>query len=129
MDTKVVEEAAVDGQGDGDRAAAGDLVLDGVDVVGVYRVPAGGCEVTRFSEDCVIGLRPTVGCLTIMGKDVELRVPLPLEKVKRGVIGQSLVLTAVELVPDEATGEPRALITMSFPVGHLLDSGEGLTDT
>ncbi len=128
MDTEVVEEAAVDGECDGDGPAAGDLVLDSVDVVGADGMPAGYGELLRFSQRCGIGLRPTVGRLTIMGKDVELCVPFSMKEIEGSVIGEALVLTTVELVPDEAAGKSRVLVRVTLTIGNFLDSGECLTD-
>jgi len=127
-DTKGLEEGLVDGEGDGDGPAVGDLKLDRVDIVRTDRVPRAGRVLFRLMQYCPIGLNPTVGRLAIMGEDVELRIPFPLEEIKGGVIGDALVDTTVELVPDEATGEGRLLVRMSFPVGDLLDGREGLTD-
>lgn len=121
VDTKGLEEGLVDGEGDGDGPPLEDLILDRVDVVGADGVPAGGSELFRFLEHCSIWLNPAIGRLTIVGEDVELRIPFPLEEIKGGVIGQALVETTVELVPDEATGEARMLVRVSFLVGDLLD--------
>lgn len=128
VDTEGLEEGLIDGQGDGDGTAARDLVLDGVDVVGADRVPAGGRELLSLVEDGTVWLRPAIGRLTVMGEDVELRVPVPLKEIEGGVIGEACVFTTVELVPDEAAGEPWVLVRVRFPVGDLLDGGEGLTD-
>jgi len=127
-DTEGLEEGLINGQGDGDRAAAGDLVLDGVDVVGADGVPAGGRVLTRLAEYCTVWLRPQIGCLTVMGEDMQLRVPFPLKETEGGVIREALVVAAVELVPDEAGGEARVLVRVSFPVGDLLDGSQRLTD-
>ena len=127
-DTKGLEEGLVDGEGDGDGPAVGDLKLDRVDVIRTDRVPRRRRELSRFSQYGVVWLRPTVGCLTIMGKDVELRIPFSLEEVECAVIGEALVVPTVELVPDEAGGEARMLVRVSFSVGDLLDGGEGLAD-
>jgi len=121
VDAEGLEEGLVDGEGDGDGPPLEDLILYGVDVVRADRVPAGGCELTRLAERCGVGLYPPVGRLTVVGKDMELSIPFPCEKTKSSVIGQALVETTVELVPDEATGEARMLVRVSFPVGDLLD--------
>lgn len=118
-----LEEGLVDGQGDGHGPSARDLVLDGVDVVGADGVPAGGRVVTSLLQYCKVWLCPAIGRLAVVGENVELRVPLPLEEGKGSIVGQTSVLTTVELVPDEATGEARVLVRVSFPVGDLLDGG------
>lgn len=122
-ETEGLEEGLVDGKSDCDGTAVAQLVLDGVDVVRTDRVPRGGRVLTSFAQDCTVWLRPSVGRLAVVGENVELRVPLPLKEIEGGIIGEALVLTTVELVPDEATGEARVLVRVSFPVGDLLDGG------
>jgi len=127
-ETEGLEEGLVDGEGDGDGTPLEDLILDGVDVVGADRVPRGGRVLTSFTEDCTVWLRPSVGRLTIVGEDMQLRVPFPLKETEGGVIRESLVVATVELVPDEATGESRVLVRVSFSVGNLFDGRQGLPD-
>jgi hypothetical protein len=59
---------------------------------------------------------------------MQLRVPFPLKETEGGVIRESLVVATVELVPDEATGESRVLVRVSFSVGNLFDGRQGLPD-
>ncbi len=128
VDTEGLEEGLIDGERDCDGAPARHLKLDGVHVEWADGVPGAGREVLRLSEHEAVWLRPTVGRLAVMGKNVELRVAFPLKEGEGCVIGETSVLTTVELVPDEARGEARMLVRVSFPVGDLLDGGEGLTD-
>jgi len=120
-ETEGLEEGLIDGEGDGDGPAVRYLELNGVGVVRADGVPVGRRVLARLAEHCTVWLRPPIGRLTVMGKDVELRVPFPLQEVEGGIIGESLVLTTVELVPDEAGGEARVLVRVSFPVGDLLN--------
>jgi len=128
IDAEGLEEGLVDGERDGDGSAAGDLILNSVDVVRTDRVPRGCRVLTSFTQDCSVWLRPAIGRLAVVGEGMELRVPFPLKEIEGGVIGEALVVASVELVPDEATGEARVLVRVSFSVGNLLDGGEGLTD-
>jgi len=128
IDAEGLEEGLIDGKSDGDGPALEDLILDGVDVVGTDGVPRAGRVLFRLVEDRSVWLCPAIRRLTVMGKDMELCIPFPLEQGEGSVVGQTSVLTTVELIPDEATGEARVLVRVSFPVGNLLDGREGLAD-
>lgn len=121
MDAEVVEEAAVDGESECHGPAAGNLVLDRVRVEWADGSPFPHRVLSRFSERVRVRLSPEVGGLTVVGEHMELRISLPLEQVEGSIVGDALILSAIELVPDKATGKARALVRMSFPVGDLFD--------